>query len=363
MRGFGISVYPEQTNVQDNLNYISLAGELGYSRIFTCLLSVSSDRLKIKNSLSLITEQAHKYGMEVIADIAPSIFRNLSISYKDLSFFRELGIDGIRLDEAFSGSEEAWMTYNPYGLKIELNIDKGAHYLENVLAYKPDKHKILGCHNFYPKLYSGLSLEFLKETSLAYKKNSLRTAAFVNSLVAKVGPWSLTNGLCTLEDHRHLSLRSQAKELFYSDVIDDVIIGNAFASEKELKSFRSVNGSLITLDVSLSEEIFDIEKDILFKEIHSYRGDKSFYTIRSSLTRLKYSHVSILPHQTKPIEKGDIIVQNDFVPRYKGEVLIALMPMENDGSMNVVGKVISDDLRLLSLIEANSKFQFAIKEL
>jgi hypothetical protein len=357
MRRWGISVYLENGSLKETLDYITLAGEMGFSRIFTCLLSVPTDRAQIKIDFRTMIDHAHRYGMEVIADVAPRVFHSLGITYQDLSFFAEIGADGIRLDEGFTGNEEALMTFNPQGLKIELNISSGTRYLENILSYQADPHRLMGCHNFYPKLYSGLARDYLIETTLPYKRNALTTAAFVNASSASFGPWSLTNGLCTLEDHRHLPIDVQAKDLFYTGLIDDVIVGNAFAVEAELKLLRSVEGGLIVLDVELLEEVLPIEKEILFGELHFYRGDKSAYSIRSCEPRVKFSSASILPHHTKPIKRGDVIVQNDFVPRYKGEVHIALREMENDGSMNVLGRLSETNLRFLPCIQAWTKFR------
>lgn len=53
--------------------------------------------------------------MEIIPDVSPSVFSRLGISYEDLSVFREMHVDGIRLDEGFDGMKESLMTYNPQG--------------------------------------------------------------------------------------------------------------------------------------------------------------------------------------------------------------------------------------------------------
>lgn len=65
-----------------------------------------------------IIHHAKDNNMEVILDVAPAVFDQLGISYSDLSFFAELGADGIRLDLGFDGLTEAKMTNNPYGLKL-----------------------------------------------------------------------------------------------------------------------------------------------------------------------------------------------------------------------------------------------------
>ena len=48
----------------------------------------------------------------MILDIAPNIFDELQISYDDLSFFAELGADGLRLDAGFDGNKEATLSFN-----------------------------------------------------------------------------------------------------------------------------------------------------------------------------------------------------------------------------------------------------------
>ena len=61
-------------------------------------------------------------------------------------------------------------------------------------------------------------------------------ATFITSHVANIGPWDINDGLCTLEEHRNLTIEVQAKHLWATGLIDDVIIGNAYASEEELRN-------------------------------------------------------------------------------------------------------------------------------
>lgn len=48
--------------------------------------------------------------------------------------FKELGADGIRLDECFDSHKEAMMTYNPQGLTIEINADLATDILTTSCA-------------------------------------------------------------------------------------------------------------------------------------------------------------------------------------------------------------------------------------
>ena len=125
MRKLGISVYPMHNSVKEIKNYIDLAAKYNFKRVFTCLLSVEGDKTKIVDNFKEVIKHANNYNMEVIADISPKVFKDLSISYNDLTFFKELGLYGLRLDMGFTGLEESIMSFNKEQLKIELNISNG----------------------------------------------------------------------------------------------------------------------------------------------------------------------------------------------------------------------------------------------
>ncbi|KAF3375226.1 hypothetical protein BXA52_17900, partial [Enterococcus faecium] len=105
---------------------------------------------------------------------------------------------------------------------------------------------------------------------------NLNTMAFVNSQSAEFGPWPTQDGLCTLEDHRDLEIATQVKHLILTGLIDDISIGNAYASEEELKEMaEAFNADYPTLKVDTEEGITENERICLFDNLHSYRGDRS----------------------------------------------------------------------------------------
>lgn len=354
----GISIYPNHSKPEEDMDYIALAASYGFSRIFTCLLSVDGDKEAIVQRFKHTISFAKEKGMEVIADISPRIFHELSISYSDLSFFAELGADGIRLDLGYTGHEEAMMTYNPYGLKIELNMSNATKYVDNIMTYQPNKDLLLGCHNFYPHRYSGLSYPFFIACSEKFKQFGMRTAAFVSSSDATFGPWPVVEGLPTLEMHRELPIDVQAKHLFATGLIDDVIISNAYASERELKLLSELDRTKITFSVEVADTTTDLEKTIIFEEPHFYRGDVSDYLIRSTQSRVKYRGHAFPSHNNTPIRRGDIVIENDLYAQYAGELQIALQDMENSGKTNVVGRIREDEIFLLDYLQPWGKFAF-----
>lgn len=362
MRQLGISVYPGHASMQDNINYIKLAHKYGFKRIFTCLLSVEGDKKKIVKEFKETVAEANSLGMEVIADVSPRVFGELGIGYSDLTFFNELGAYGIRLDAGYSGLEESLMTFNPFGLNIEINMSNGTKYIDNIMSYKPNTEKLLGCHNFYPHKYSGLSYEHFIYCSKQFKQYGIRTAAFVSSNDATFGPWPVNEGLCTLELHRNLPIDVQTKHLFATGLIDDVIIANAFASERELQTLSKINREMLTFNVKLVGNIPEIERKIVLDELHFNRGDVSNYLVRSTQSRVKYKGHEFLPFNTKDIKRGDIIIETSLYGHYAGELQIALKDMENSGKTNVVGRIPEEELFLLNYIEAWQKFGFIEKE-
>ncbi|WP_034536947.1 DUF871 domain-containing protein [Carnobacterium inhibens] len=361
MRRLGISVYPNHSSVPEIREYIDLAARYNFKRVFTCLLSVEGDKETIVQEFTDVIMHAKEKGMEVIADVSPKVFGELGISYNDLTFFKEIGADGIRLDMGFTGNEESIMTFNPQGLKIELNISSGTKYLDNIMSYQANAANLMGCHNFYPHRYTGLNYDHFIETSKQYKEHGLVTAAFVNSPSAHIGPWPVDEGLCTLDMHREWPIDVQAKHLWATEVIDDVIIANAFASEAELQALSKLNPYQLTLTCELEADVPELEAKIVTEEFHFNRGDVSDYVIRSTQSRVKYKGHEFVPFNTPDMKKGDIIIETSLYAHYAGELQVALQPMKNSGKSNVVGHVLEEEQFLLDYLKPWQKFQFSLK--
>ncbi|RMC23657.1 MULTISPECIES: DUF871 domain-containing protein [unclassified Lactobacillus] len=360
MKQLGISLYPEQSTFEQDKTYMDLAKKYGYQRIFSSLLQLkSASGIDLLARLKEDVTYANQLGFKTIVDINPVLFKELKIDYHDLKFFHELGVWGLRLDEGFSGSEEAAMTHNPYGLKIELNMSRGTNYLDSIMSYDPEIDNLIGCHNFYPQEYTGLSETVFIEYSQKYRDYGLHTAAFISSKQAKFGPWPVHEGLPTIESDRKRNIFSQVTHLRLSKMIDDIIIGNAFASEEELSSAaEAFNSPFPMLGIKFEQDVLPIERTICLKKPHLYRGDASEYLLRDTEPRVVYSdkEVAAQAEVKTTFDYGDIVVVNEKYPRYKGEMQVVLKPFENDGRRNLVGRIIDDDLDLLDEINPWSTF-------
>lgn len=360
MGKLGISIYPERSTFEKDAAYLDLAHKHGFKRVFTSLLEINGSKEDVLGGFKKVVDYANSLNMEVMVDIAPRLFEQLEISYNDLSFFAEMGADGIRLDLGFTGAEEARMTRNPYGLKIEINMSQGTGYVENIMSYSPNTEKLLGSHNFYPQRYTALAFDHFMYCTKQFKENNINTMAFVNSHAATFGPWPTQDGLCSLEDHRDLEIATQVKHLKLIGGIDDITIGNAYATEEEMITMSTAfHAPDATIKVVPSPTITENERKCLFAHDHNYRGDRSEYKLRSTMTRITYKDLDFPKTNTPDIQRGDILVCNVEYDQYKGETQIALKPMKNDGRINVVGRISEDELFLLDYIKPWSSFQFS----
>lgn len=360
MRKLGISLYAEKSSLNDMKNYIDKAYDAGFSRIFSCLLSVDENVEKIKKDFLEVNTYAHDKGFEVFVDVSPRVFEKLGISYKDLSFFKEIGADGIRLDAGFSGNEESLMTFNPQGLKIEINMSNDTHYIDTIMDYCPNRYQLVGCHNFYPHIYTGLNLKHFMKCNENFKKYGLHTAAFVSSCQkGAFGPWPTKEGLSTLEMHRDLPLNVQIKHMITLETIDDIIISNCYPSDEELDKISTMRLDLVTFDIKLIDEIPEIEKKIVLEELHFNRGDQNDHLIRSTQSRVKYKgHEFKVFHTPEYIYPGDVVIESSLYGHYAGELQIAKTKIKNCGKSNVVGHIVEEELFLLDYIKPWQKFMF-----
>ncbi|MCA9764832.1 MAG: DUF871 domain-containing protein [Carnobacterium sp.] len=361
MKNIGISIYPAKSTFESDKNYLDLASKHGFTRVFMSLLEIEGDTTEVVEKFKKVIDYAYSVGIETVLDINPNLFGQLGVSYTDLSFFKQLGAGVIRLDLGFTGAEEATMTENSEKLKIEVNMSGGTNYIDNVMSNRPNRDYLTASHNFYPQLYSGLSQEHFERTTAQFNQYRLHTAAFVTAENGQLGPWPVQQGLCTLEEHRYLSIHAQATHYKLMDSIDDLLIGNAYATEEELKTLAEAYlGSYPQLKMVFNEHATDLEKKVILEEVHSYRGDISAYMIRSSMTRVHYKDENFPAHQTNAIKKGDILICNNDFGQYKGETQIALKDMKNDGTRNIIGHIQEEALFLLDYLMPSANFTFLL---
>jgi conserved hypothetical protein len=360
MHRIGISLYPEHSTPEADDAYMALASSYGFSRIFTCLLSVDKSPEETVAEFSQFMDRAHGYGFTVAVDTNPRVFQHLGATATDISVFAKMGVDIIRLDGHLGDRQDIALTRNPYGIAVEFNASQMLS-LDLLIERGAYRRNMCVCHNFYPQRFSGLSEKRFIEFSEHYFGMGLTQAAFVTSQQDNTfGPWPVYDGLPTCEDDRTRSIDLQARHLLATGLIDDIMIGNCFASEEELAALAAVDTTKVTFKIEFDPDATEVEKNVLYQFNHVTRGDASEYYLRSSVPRMFEYSTSIPARERKnrQIKRGDVLVVNDNLSHYLGEVEVALRDFEDDGTRNVVGRIPEDELFLLDYVKPEFPFGF-----
>ena len=138
---------------------------------------------------------------------------------------------------------------------IEYNAS-GAIGFENLIETGADQENMCFCSNFFPQRHTGMGLQRYIELTSRYKKAGFRVASFVSSNQPNTfGPWPVFDGLPTIEMHRDLPVDLQVRHLAAMNYCQDILIGNAYASDEELKKLASLDLTKITMRAKLVDDI------------------------------------------------------------------------------------------------------------
>ena len=381
----GISLYPEQEKLEEIESYIQLASSYGFTKIFTSLFSVEGTKEEIIQYFKSFTDIAHRYNMRVSGDVNGFFFHKMGATETNLSVFKEMGIDIIRMDMSFMDERDAILINNKEGIDIEMStgfID----VIEKAIQNGADPSRITTCHNFYPQRYTAPSLEAINDLNNYWKKKGIKVAIFISSNVKGThGPWPVSDGLPTIEEHRDLPIEVQLKHCIALKNVDEILIGNAYASKEEFEAIAQVmkiaykevkpmnqlgefaslvpHGHLtrIPFHIHLEKGLTALEKEILFQyPIHNDMGDCLNYMLRSRMTRMIYKgkDIPFRPCQQTVYHRGDVLIVNNNLKHYLGEIQIALKDIPVDGQRNLLGHIDEKEIMILNHIGAHDIFTF-----
>lgn len=361
----GISLYPEFASQEDNFAYLHRAAEHGFDVLFLALLGAKGTYEEVVERYLPYTRLAHELGFEIFCDVNPMVLKRLGVGISmlqggiDLTFFKELGIDAMRLDLGMSDLEEAALAKNADGIKICINGAAVTDHVGALLSCGAPREALVGCHNYYPHRYTGVSLDYFMRGTEHWAKRGMRLQAFVSSNAPEAfGPWPVTEGLPTLEMHRDFPIEVQLKHFVMMGCVGDVLIGNCFATDDELAAMERANSDRVRFTTRLANDLPQDMARRLGMNL-SVRGDcTSGYMIRTLESRMDPAPVE--PFNTVDIERGDVIIDNRLYGQYAGEVQIALAPMKNSGKTNVVGHIDDCEHVLLDYLAAGTRFAFDI---
>ncbi|MCY6369121.1 DUF871 domain-containing protein [Clostridium ganghwense] len=354
-KGISIFIGMDYT-LEENLKYIEMARTKGFERIFTSLHIPEANYEKVLEDFKEITKLADRLNMKIVADISPRAFSYLNANMNNLKVIADLNIYGIRVDFGFTPEEIATFTKNSYGLKVEINASTiTERFLQQFEKYQPNYKMIQACHNYYPKLNSGISVESFKKKNDMLKKYNIEISAFIPSLQNKRGP--IYEGLPTLEIHRFMKPEISAKHL-YALGIDNVFWGDSIPSQLEIESVGQLSQDILEFKIKLYTNC-EIEKKIIFKEYHINRPDSAEDVVRSTDSRMFLKKQDeINPYNNSERKSGVITIDNKEYLRYCGELQICKKDLPQDNRVNVVGEIIDEEKFLINYIEDETKFRF-----
>ena len=380
----GVSLYPEQETLQQIEDYLKLAKSYGFSKVFTSLFSVEGTKEQIIGYFSNLTAIAHKYGMQVYGDCNARFFMEMNASPDDLSIFKQIGLDVLRLDLMFNDERDVAIVNNKEGLGVQLNASL-IPAVKRIIELGGDRSKIIGSYNFYPLRNTGADSKSVLEANRFFKSEGMKTQIFISSQVkGSHGPWPVSDGLPTIEEDRDLPVGLQLRHVLALGC-DEVFFGNAFVSEAEFKEIADTMNQIyvygedrpfyfpgirsqipigdierIPLTIELEPDVSDTEKEILFDFTKHNSSEYTHIIIRSRWGRFDYRPIPIEPRKCDKeyFEQGDVLIINGNVPRYKGEVHIVRNRIRNDGSQNYVGRIASNELFLLDYLYYMVNFGF-----
>lgn len=379
----GISVYPEQETIDEIEQYLTLASKYGFSKVFTSMFSVPGTKEEVFNYFKNFTEIAHKHNMIVSGDCNTQFFKKMGATEKNLKIFKEMGIDVVRMDMSYMDQRDVDLINNEYGIGIEMTAAVWQP-IEIAIKNGANPENFSACHNFYPERYTGADLASVKDVNQRLRDLKVKCTIFISSNVEGAhGPWPVQNGLPTLEDHRWISVDKQVKHIIAMGNVDEILFGNAFASEDEFKVIHKViseacvdlpkdealgllgdylpHGKMIRVPfgIVLENGITDIEKQVLYDTIHN-AGEYTYYMLRSRWGRMKYKgqEIPVRTCNQEVYHRGDVVIVNDNLKHYRGELQIVLKDMKVDGQRNLLGHIPEDEMILLDEMTMGKSFSF-----
>lgn len=326
---FGISIYLS-TNIEMNSEYLLKAKEVNSSFVFTTI-NMPEENDELKKDISKVVELCKKNKMKLIVDVNANSKKYIK-DYENVYY---------RIDDGLSNDEIIALAKNNYVVLNSTTLDE-----EDLKYFKlkgVDFSKLYSLHNYYPKVYTGVSLKFLKKRNEIYKKYGLKTMAFIPGDL-KRGP--IFEGLPTVEEHRYMDILQASLELIANDT-DVILLGDLNIKEENWERLKYLLKGIVPLRIN---------KNILKNRIFENRKDYSNYVVRNIKRDVILDTIVEID---KNIEKGDILVTDEKGLRYKGDLEIALKNLNklNDGR-RIVASVIDKDKGLLDYLSIINKFIF-----
>lgn len=346
----GISIY-FSSGMEKNESLIKKAVKNGVTYAFTSLHIPEETGVDYSKSIRQLLNCCREENLNLIADVGPETYEKLGVA--SMEELKSLGITHVRLDYGFSSREVVEISKSFYVVFNASTIME-----EELLEWKrygADFTRFAACHNFYPKQFTALSINQVKEINNRLKYLGFTTMAFVPGSLVLRGP--LFEGLPTVEAHRNRrdEVAYNMMELSMQGGCDVVLVGDVDISNKDWDQVKCISQGYMELGADLFPG-YEFVRD----QIHHDRPDSSEYLFRSQESRLYKQNINPeeVPFHTytgengTPMRKsGSICISNKKYLRYMGELEISRVDLPIDERLNVIGQIRETDLKYLPFIQ------------
>ncbi len=338
---------------------IAMAADVGIRYFFTSLQMPEAD---IPGSLPELREIGHLVEdrkLHVMADVHPIVFRRVGGSIRDLGPIRELGIQALRLDAGFAVEEIHTLceTAEQLGMSIVLNASpirpEDLDYYERLGISLEGR---VASHNYYPRFGTGLSEAYLDREAALLHARGVVIMGFVAS--QSCHRFMTYEGLPTLERHRTSPVGRAARETLARGWLDQVYIGDQTDDLEELRDLaRVAEDPHVVLRVRIDPMAREPEKSIAFGRVHTQLAQEFALVYRARGDRQRDT-IPLIQPQASPASRprGTVTIDNVFYPRFAGELQIAREDLPPDVRTNIVGRVVDEDMELLTALGPRARF-------
>lgn len=339
----GVSVYIglDDYPIEATIDYLKLAASYGIKYVFS-----SAHISEATNSffeLQTLIDVCYQLDLKLTLDISKPMYEKLCGLKRVYSYRLDYGFsdeDIVRL----SNSKEHLIELNASTIseqKLQRLIDLGMNLNQTTMSF-----------NFYPKLYTGHSINDVKEKTQKFKAMGMNIAAFIPSQVNFRPP--MYEGLPTVENHRKLNQALAIEELKACDA-DTIYYGDAYATNDELKLLVNHHHNVLILKFNPYCALEKLDHS-LFLESYKIRPDYNSLMLRLSSTRVDKTIEKVNNIERKYL---DVTIDNSLFKRYAGEINIILTPLPADERVNVIGNIEATDV-IIWAIKKGKKFKFEL---
>ncbi|MCR4781558.1 MAG: MupG family TIM beta-alpha barrel fold protein [Lachnospiraceae bacterium] len=339
----GVSIYLS-SGMEFNEKVLEKAKKAGVKYGFTSMHIPEEDGDDYKDRAICLLQKCREADLSLTIDVDPSTPEKLGL--KRMEDLLDLGVKSLRLDFGFSDEDVVRLAK-----EFRLVWNASTVSFSDVISWEKmgvDISEFKACHNYYPKRYTGLSIEKVDKINERLKLNGFTTEAFVPGNTSLRGP--LHEGLPTVEEHRDRDdVLLNMLELYDANT-DIVYIGDCDIKDSDWERVADLSKGFVRLKV----QNLDIAE--LKDKLQHDRPDSSEYVIRSCESRLWDISYDLKQKNTIDCETGYICIANEGYLRYKGELEICRKPRKRDERVNVIGHVEKEDLKYLPYIKDGMGF-------